>query len=118
LNRASASSADLAEARQWTAVAAGRDSKNPEIWTLLASADAEVKAYGLAHSEYYRALSCDKWYIQALQGLAELAGTEHNWRSAVHFYRLALTAAVDDAVMSASLRGALKSAEQRAARRG
>ena len=79
LNSASAASADLAEARQWTAVAAGRDSKNPEIWTLLASADAELKAYGLARSEYYRALSCDKWYIQALQGLAELAGTEHNW---------------------------------------
>jgi hypothetical protein len=118
LNSASAASADLAEARHWTAVAAGRDSKNPEIWTLLASADAEIKAYGLAHSEYYRALSCDKWYTQALQGLAELAGTEHNWTSAVHFYRLALTTAVHDAVMSASLRGALKNAEQRAERRG
>jgi hypothetical protein len=118
LNSASASSADLAEARQWTAVATGRDSKNAEIWTLLASADAEVKAYGLAHSEYYRALSCDRWYTQALQGLAELAGTEHNWSGAVHFYRLALTTAVDDRAMSASLRGALKSAEQRAARRG
>jgi hypothetical protein len=80
----------------------------------LASADVEVKAYGLARTEYYRALSCDKWYVQALQGLGQLAGMDHDWSQAVHFYRLALEAAVRDAAMSTSLRVSLNSAEAHA----
>jgi hypothetical protein len=116
LNGGSAASADVAEARQWTAVAASRDSESPQIWTLLAGADTEVKKYPLARAEYYRALSCDKWYTQAFQGLGHLDGIEHNWSGAVQFYRAALTTAVDDAVMAASLRGLLKSAERQSAR--
>ena len=38
---------------------------------------------------------------------AQLAETDHDWSRAVHFYRLALTTAVNDAVMSASLRALL-----------
>ena len=118
LNRVSAASADLAEARQWTAVAASRDPKNPQIWTLLAAADTELKNYGLARVAYYRALSCDRWYTQALQGLGQLDGDEHNWRGAVHFYQTALTTAVNDAAMTANLRGLLKTAHRQVARAG
>jgi hypothetical protein len=111
LNSVSAAPADLAAARQWTAVAVSRDPKNPALWTLLAGAEVDIKAYGLARTDYDRALSCDKWYTQALQGLAQLAETDHDWSRAIHFYRLALTTAVNDAVMSASLRASLSAAE-------
>jgi hypothetical protein len=111
LNSVSAAPADLAAARQWTAVAVRRDPKNPALWTLLARAEVDIKAYGLARTDYDRALSCDKLYTQALQGLAQLAETDHDWSRAVRFYRLALTTAVNDAVMSASLRASLSAAE-------
>ena len=111
LNRASTAPADLAEARRWTAVAVSRDSDNPQLWTLLAAADVDIKAYGLASADYYHALSCDKWFTQALQGLGQLAGIAHNWNEAAHFYRLALTTAVNDAVLSASLHALLSGAE-------
>ena len=110
--------ADLAAARQWTAVAVSRDSKNPQLWTLLGGAELEIKAYGPARTDYYRALSCDRWYTQAFQGLAELAATEHNWSDAVNFYRLALTTAVRDSALSASLRVSLRSAERNAGSAG
>jgi hypothetical protein len=111
VNSVSAAPADLAAARQWTAVAVRRDPKNPMLWTLLAGGEVGIKAYGLARTDYDRALSCDEWYTQALQGLAQLAETDHDWSQAVHFYRLALTTVVNDAVMSASLRALLSSAE-------
>ncbi len=111
LTSVSAAPADLAAARQWTAAAVSRDPKNPALWTLLAGAEVDIKAYGLARTDYDRALSCDKWYTQALQGLARLAETDHDWSRAIHFYRLALTTAVNDAVMSASLRASLSAAE-------
>jgi tetratricopeptide (TPR) repeat protein len=111
LNSVSAAATDLAAARQWTTVAVSRDSKNPALWTLLAGADLEIKEYRLARTDYDRALSRDKWYTQALQGLAQLAETDHDWSRAIHFYRLALTTAVNDAVMSASLRASLSAAE-------
>jgi tetratricopeptide (TPR) repeat protein len=111
LNRVSTGAADLAEARRWTAVAVSRDSDNPQLWTLLAVADVDLKAYGLARTDYYRALSCDKWFTQALQGLGQLAGIAHNWNEAVHFYRLALTTAVNDTNLSASLHTLLSSAQ-------
>jgi hypothetical protein len=106
---------DLVAARQWTAVAVNRDQRNPALWTLLAGANLELKAYGPARADYYRALSCDRWYTQAYQGLAQVAGTEHDWSRAVHFYRLALTTAVQDSVLSSSLRGSLRNAERDAA---
>ena len=96
LNSVPAAPADLAAARQWTAVAVSRDPKNPALWTLLAGAEVDIKAYVLARTDYDRVLSCDKWYTQALQGLAQLAETDHDWSRAVHFYRLALTTAVND----------------------
>jgi hypothetical protein len=111
LNEPSASS-DLVDARQWTAVAVNRDSDNPELWTQLAVADIDLKAYGLARIEYYRALSCDKWFTQALQGLGQLAGLNGDWKQAVHFYRLALTTAVDDAELTAPLRVLMRSAQR------
>jgi hypothetical protein len=114
LNRASTAPTDLAEARRWTAVAVSRDSDNPQLWTLLAGADVETKAYGLARVEYQRALSCDKRFTQALQGLGQLAGMAHNWNEAVHFYRLALTTALDDMGLEASLRVSLSNAERQA----
>jgi hypothetical protein len=104
----------LAAARQWTAVAVSRDPKNPALWTLLAGAEVDIKAYGLARTDYDRALSCDKWYTQAFQGLGQLAGIDHDWGQAIHFYRLALTTAVHDEVMSASLRALLSSAQRHA----
>jgi hypothetical protein len=110
----STATAHLAEARQWTAVAANRDSHSPQLWTLLAVADVDLKAYGHARTEYYRALSCDKWFTQALQGLGQLAGIDHNWNEAVHFYRLALTTAKYDAELAAPLRVLLSSAERNA----
>jgi len=112
ISGASTATAHLAEARRWTAVAVSRDSDNPQLWTLLAVADVDLKAYGLARSEYYRALSCDKWFTQALQGLGQLEGIDHNWNAAVHFYRLALTTAGHDAELAAPLRVLLSSAER------
>jgi hypothetical protein len=112
LTRASTAKTDLAEARQWTAVAVSRDSHNPQLWTLLAVSDVDLKAYGLARSEYYRALSCDKWFTQALQGLGQLAGINGNWKQALHFYRLALTTAGDDAELAALLRLLVSSAQR------
>jgi len=104
----------LAQARRWTAVAVSRDTDNPLLWTMLAVADVDLKAYGRARTEYYRALSCDKWFTQALQGLGQLAGIDHNWNEAVHFYRLALTTAKDDAGLAAPLRVLLSSALRKA----
>ena len=72
--------ADLAESRHWTAVAVSRDSSDPDLWTLLAGADVELKAYGLAHTEYHRALECDRWYTQALEGLGQLAVVQRTGR--------------------------------------
>ena len=106
--------AALAESRYWTAVAAIRDSSNPRLWTLLAGADVERKAYGLGRTEYYRALSCDKWYTQALQGLGRLAGIQHNWEEAIHWYRSALATVVKDPLASGSLRGLISAAERNA----
>jgi hypothetical protein len=107
-------SPDLVDARHWTAVAVSRDSDNPELWTQLAAADMDLKAHGLARSEYYRALSSDKWFTGALQGLGQLAGINDNWKQAVHFYRLALTTAGDDAEVAASLRVLVSSAQRHA----
>ncbi|MGO9963175.1 MAG: O-antigen ligase family protein [Acidimicrobiales bacterium] len=104
----------LIEARRWTGIAASRDSDNPQLWTMLAVADVDLKAYGLARIEYYRALSCDKWFTQALQGLGQLAGIEHNWNEAVHFYRLALTTAEHDEGLAAPLRVLLSGAQENA----
>jgi uncharacterized protein HemY len=78
----------------------------------LAVSDVDLKAYGLARSEYYRALSCDKWFTQALQGLGQLAGINGNWKQALHFYRLALTTAGDDAELAAPLRLLVSSAQR------
>jgi Flp pilus assembly protein TadD len=114
LIRSSTSVAHLGEARRWTAVAASRDTDNPELWTLLAVADTELKAYGLARTEYQRALSCDRWFTQALQGLGQLATTSHNWNEAVHYYRLALTTAERDPRLAAPLRVLLSRAQQEA----
>ena len=91
-----------------------RDSSNPRLWTLLAGADVELKAYGLGRTEYYRALSCDKWYTQALQGLGRLAGIQHNWKEAIHWYRSALATVVKDPLASGSLRGLISAAERNA----
>ena len=114
----STATAHLAEARRWTAVAVNRDSHSPQLWTLLAVADVDLKAYGRARTEYYRALSCDKWFTQALQGLGQLAGIEHNWSEAIHFYRLALTTAKYDAGLAAPLRVLLSSALRAGPARG
>ncbi len=108
--------AHLSQARRWTAVAASRDSHNPQLWTMLAVADVDLKAYGPARTAYNRALSCDKWYTQAFQGLGQLAGIDHNWREAVHFYRLALTTAGHDEGLVVPLSELLNSAEANSAK--
>jgi hypothetical protein len=95
-------------------VAVNRDSHNPQLWTLLAVADIDLKKYGLARTEFYHALSCDKWFTQALQGLGQLAGMADNWNQAIHFYRLALTTAGHDAGLAAPLRVLLSSAQRHA----
>jgi hypothetical protein len=112
LNGTPTAQAHLVAARRWTASAVGRDSHNPQLWTLLAVADVDLKAYGRARTEYYRALACDKWFTQAIQGLGQLAGIAHNWNEAVHFYQLALTTAVHDADLSTPLRVLLSNAQQ------
>ncbi len=112
-----AGAAALAESRHWTVVAVSRDSSNPRLWTLLAGVDVELKAYGLSRTEYYRALSCDKWYNPALAGIGQLAGMQHNWQEAIHWYRLALAAAVKDQVAAGALRALISGAE-RSARAG
>ena len=108
-----AGTAALMKSRHWTAVAVSRDSSDPRLWTLLAGADVELKAYGLGRTEYYRALSCDKWYTQAFEGLAHLAGIQHNWEEAVHWYRSALATLVKDPLVSGSLRGLISGAERK-----
>jgi hypothetical protein len=108
-------SAALEESVHWTAVAESRDSRYPHIWVLLAGAETELKRYGLAHADYLRALSCDKWYTQALQGLGLLASAQHQWETAVHWYALGLeTVLLRDPVATAELRGLLDGAEKRA----
>ncbi len=114
LTAGTASAAALVESRYWTAVAVSRDSSNPRLWTLLAGADVELKAYGLGRTEYYRALSCDKWYTQALQGLGRLAEIQHKWEEAIHWYRSALATVVKDPLASGSLRGLISAAERNA----
>ena len=114
LSSASGATTHLAQARRWTAVAVSRDSDNPQLWTMLAVADVDLKAYGLARTEYDRALSCDKWFTQALQGLGQLAGIAHKWNEAVHFYRLALTTAVRDESLTVPLRVLLRNAQRHA----
>jgi hypothetical protein len=114
LTRASTASTDLAEARRWTAVAVLRDSHNPQLWTLLGGADDQVKAYGLARTEFYRALSCDRWFTPALQDLGRLAAMAQNWNEAVYFYRLALATASHDAELAAPLRALLNGAQRHA----
>jgi hypothetical protein len=118
LTRASTAKTNLTEARQWTAVAASRDSRNPQLWTLLAVADVQLKQYGRARSEYLRALSCDRWFTQALQGLGQLAGIKGNWKQALHFYRLALTTAGDDVGLASPLRILVTSAQRHLASNG
>ncbi len=114
LSRVPTASSDLAAARRWTAIAVRRDSHSPQLWTLLADADVELKAYGRARTEYYRALSCDKWFTQALQGLGQLAGIAHNWNEAASFYQRALTTASRDAHLAAPIRALLSSAQRHA----
>ncbi len=109
-----AGAAALLESRHWTAVAVSRDSSNPRLWTLLAGADVELKAYGLGRTEYYRALSCDKWYTQALQGLGRLAGIQRNWKEAIHWYRSALATVVKDPLASGLFRALISGAERKA----
>ena len=96
-------------------MALGRDSSDPRIWTLLAGANSELKAFGAARTDYLRALSCDRWYTQAFQGLGQLAGSQRNWKEAVHWYALALkTVVVRDPTVAAQLRQLLKGAERNA----
>jgi hypothetical protein len=112
-----ASTADLEESLHWTAVAAGRDSRYPRIWVLLGGAEAELKRYGLARADYLRALSCDRWYTQALQGLGLLASTQHDWAMAVHWYALGLeTVVLRDPSAATELRSLLDGVERKASR--
>jgi hypothetical protein len=110
----SASPATLALSRHWVAVAATRDSRDPRLWTFLGSADLELKDYGLASTDYHRALSCDKWYPEALEGLGQLAGIQHNWKEAANWYRLALATVIKYPSASSQLRGLLHEAERNA----
>jgi O-antigen ligase len=106
------SSGSLAGSRQATAEAVSRDSTSPHLWVLLGEADVELKAYGRARADYFRALSCDRWYTQAMQGLGQLGASEREWSQAIYWYRRALVTAVDDPVISASLKGSLIGAER------
>jgi hypothetical protein len=112
LTSTSVNPAILADSRNWTDVAANRDSKNPHIWVMLGSADLELKEYPLARSAYLLALSCDRWYTQAYEGLGLAAGAQRNWKQAVHWYRLALVTAALDPVLSAAIKGALSRAQR------
>lgn len=112
LNAVSANPAILAESRHWTSVATSRDSRNPQIWTLLAGANVELGSYAAAHSDYVRALSCDKWYTEALEGLGHLAGLDRNWSAAVHWYQLALKTLVKDKSEAAPLQSLLRATER------
>jgi O-antigen ligase len=105
------SRAILEDSRHWTVVAVGRDPRNPHLWTLLGGADIGLKAYGLARVDFHRALSCDRWYTQALDGLGQVAGVQGDWTEAVHWYALALTTVVRLPEAAYSIRGLLKGAE-------
>ncbi len=80
----------LAAARNWTAVAANRDVRSPYDWSLLGGADLAVDSYGRARTDYLRALSCDRWFTQALQGLGQVDAAHHDWGGAIDFYKRAL----------------------------
>jgi hypothetical protein len=96
-------------------VARSRDSRYPRIWTLLAGAETELHAFGLARADYLQALSRDKWYTQALQGLGQLASDQHSWGVAVHWYSIALqTVVLRDPLAAAELRGLVNGAERKA----
>ena len=104
----------LADSRHWTLVALGRDEGNPEIWTMLGNADLELKSLAQARSNYLGALSRDRWFTQALQGLGSVAAETHDWKSAVHWYGLALETAVEDPPIATSLRSLVKAARKHA----
>ena len=100
----------LADSRHWTAVALGRDTGDPELWTMLGNADLELKRYALAQRDFQGALARDRWFTQALQGLGNVAAARHDWPSAVHWYRLAVETAVEDVPIMSTLESLLKAA--------
>jgi len=106
--------AALAQSRNWTAVAVNRDRSNPYLWVLLAGGDIDLREYGRAKADYLRALSCDKWYAGAFEGLGRLAGIQHKWQTAIHWYRLALVTVVKDTQDIVLLRSELAFAERNA----
>lgn len=104
----------LLDSRRWMAIAVNRDSTNPRLWTLLATAELELGKWGRARADYYRALSCDKWYTQAFQGLGQLATARGQWKEAVRWYEEALATAVHYPADKVGLEGLLKGAEVKA----
>ena len=118
-NGGASSRAALLASRQWTATAAVRDTRDPRIWTLLGSANLELKAFSAARVDYVRALTRDRWYTQALQGLGQLAARQHNWPETVSYYRLALaTVVVNDPLAAEEMKQLLKAAERNEALAG
>jgi tetratricopeptide (TPR) repeat protein len=112
-NSGPASKVALLASFHWTQVALTRDSHYPRIWTLLAGAEAELGSRKLAEADYQHALSYDRWYTPAFQGLGDLAGAEHDWPMAVHWYRLALeTVDIRDPSAVPEIRGLLDGAER------
>ena len=55
-----------------------------------------------------QALARDRWFTQALQGLGNVAAARHDWRSAVHWYGLAVETAVEDVPIMSTLQSLLK----------
>ena len=114
IERGNVNKAILAKSRHWTVVALGRDPRNPELWTLLGNSDLEVNAYALARSDYLRALACDHWFTQALEGLGGVAAAGHHWGEAVSWYRLAVETAVSEPPVEKALKSLLTAAQQHA----
>ena len=114
--RGSAGGTDLVDSRHWMAVAVSRDPADPLLWTLLASADIELKKDNLARSEYFHAIACDRWYTEALQGLGELNATQHKWNQAIHWYRMALDSVATQPLPDTALMGLLRVAERNESR--
>jgi hypothetical protein len=102
----------LVDSRHWAIVSLDRDAKDPRNWSLLANANVSLKQYRLARADFLDALSCDRWYFGAFQGLGDIDVTLGNWTEAAHWFRLGLETAVNDPVPSAQLRGLLARAER------
>lgn len=90
--------------RNWIRTALRRDTRNPDLWTLLGDANLDLGNSDLARSDYLSALGDFPWYTAALQDLGFLSATERAWSLSARWYETALATAAQDSATSQVIR--------------